>query len=200
MLIGLTGGVATGKTLVANIFQELGARIIDADVVARSVVKPGLDAYNDIVKEFGEAILNNDKTINRKALGKIVFNDKEKLKKLNSFTHPRIRIRIQEEIAQVSEAQPERIIVKVVPLLIEEGTYKTVDKVILVTASKEKQVERYVDRDKGTREDAINIIESQMSDKEKRKYADFVLENDSTLEDINKKAKELYNSLASIKN
>lgn len=200
MLIGLTGGVATGKTLIANIFKSLGARIVDADVVARTIVEPGMEAYNDILGEFGADILNNDKTINRKSLGNIVFNDKEKLKKLNAITHPRIRQRVQEEIAQISDSEPERIIINVVPLLIEEGSYKLVDKVVLVTASKEQQIERYIKRDYRTREDAINIIDSQMSDEEKRTYADFVLENNSTLEDINKKAKDLFQSLASIKN
>ncbi len=198
MLIGLTGGVATGKSLVAEIFKSLGARIIDADIVARSVVEPGMDAYKDIIKEFGQGILNTDKTINRKSLGKIVFSNKEKLKKLNSITHPRIRERVKEEITQIKEAQPERIIISVVPLLIEEGSYKKVDKIILVTASRENQIKRYTDRDGRTEEDAINIIESQMPEEEKAKYADFVLDNNGTLNDIKEKAKELFSSLALI--
>lgn len=200
MVIGLTGGVATGKSLVAEILKSLGARIIDADVVARSIVEPEMDAYNDIVGEFGSAILNADKTINRKALGKIVFADKEKLKKLNSFTHPRIRARMTEEISQVTASQPERLVVSVVPLLIEEGAYKTVEKVVLVTSTRENQIERFIKREGRTREDALSIINSQMPEKEKAEFADYVVENNSSIEDVNKKVKELYSSLTSAKN
>lgn len=200
MVIGLTGGVATGKSLVAEILKSLGARIIDADVVARSIVEPEMDAYNDIVGEFGSAILNADKTINRKALGKIVFADKEKLKKLNSFTHPRIRARMTEEISQVTASQPERLVVSVVPLLIEEGAYKTVEKVVLVTSTREIQIERFIKREGRTREDALSIINSQMPEKEKAEFADYVVENNSSIEDVNKKVKELYSSLTSAKN
>ena len=197
MLVGLTGGLASGKSLVAEYMKSLGARVIDADYTARAVVQVGEPAYNDIVAEFGTGVLNEDETINRSALGKIVFSAPEKLKKLNSITHPRIRERTLEEIRQIQEAQPERIILNVVPLLIEEGMYKQMDKIIVVTADEELRINRYIEREGKTKEDALNIIDKQMKDEEKIKYADFVLVNNGTLAEIKEKAREVYDSLAS---
>ena len=177
MLIGLTGGIASGKSLVAEELKKLGAYLIDADEIAREVVKIGLPAYKDIVKEFGEGILNPDKTINRKALGKVVFSNPEIRKRLEQITHPRIRKKIEAEISAIKAKNPKAVIVVDAALLIEGGLYKKMDKVIVVYADEETQIKRLTERDGLTIKEAQNRISSQMPLKEKRKHADFVIEN-----------------------
>jgi len=119
MLIGLTGGIASGKSLVAEELKRLGAHLIDADEIAREVVKRGLPAYNEIVKEFGEKILNPDKTINRKVLGNIVFSNTELRRRLERITHPKIRKKIDKYIKEIKGRNPDAIIVVDAALLIE---------------------------------------------------------------------------------
>ena len=177
MLIGLTGGIASGKSLVAEELKRLGAYLIDADEIAREVVKTGLPAYNEIVKEFGEKILNPDKTINRKELGRIVFSNPELRKRLEQITHPRIRKKIEAEISAIKAKNPKAVIVVDAALLIEGGLYKKMDKVIVVCADEKTQIKRLTERDGLAIEDAKNRIASQMPLKEKRRYADFVIEN-----------------------
>lgn len=177
MLIGLTGGIASGKSLVAKELKRLGAHLIDADEIARKVVNPGLPAYLDIVKEFGEGILNPDKTINRKALGKLVFSNPEIRKRLEQITHPRILDEINKNIKAVKGKNPDAIIVVDAALLIEAGLYKKMDKVIVVYADNKTQIERMMKRDGFTMDEAKNRISAQMPLQEKRKYADFVIEN-----------------------
>ena len=111
MLIGLTGGIASGKSLAAEELKRLGAHLIDADEIAREVVKTGLPAYNEIVKEFGEKILNPDKTINRKVLGNIVFSNTELRRRLERITHPKIRKKIDKYIKEIKGRNPDAIIV-----------------------------------------------------------------------------------------
>ena len=177
MLIGLTGGIASGKSLVAGELKRLGAYLIDADEIAREVVKRGLPAYSEIVKEFGEKILNPDKTINRKELGRIVFSNPELRKRLEQITHPRIRKKIEAEISAIKAKNPKAVIVVDAALLIEGGLYKKMDKVIVVCADEKTQIKRLTERDGLAIEDAKNRISSQMPLREKRKYADFVVEN-----------------------
>src|SRR3972149_970905 len=177
MLIGLTGGIASGKSLVAGELKRLGAYLIDADEIAREVVKRGLPAYSEIVKEFGEKILNPDKTINRKELGRIVFSNPELRKRLEQITHPRIRKKIEAETSAIKAKNPKAVIVVDAALLIEGGLYKKMDKVIVVYADEKTQIKRLTERDGLAIEDAKNRISSQMPLQEKRKYADFVVEN-----------------------
>src|SRR3989304_3472112 len=177
MLIGLTGGIASGKSLVAEELKRLGVHLIDADEIAREVVKTGLPAYNEIVKEFGEKILNPDKTINRKELGRIVFSNTELRRRLERITHPRIRKKIEAEISAIKAKNPKAVIVVDAALLIEGGLYKKMDKVIVVYADEETQIKRLTERDGLTIKEAQNRISSQMPLKEKRKHADFVIEN-----------------------
>ena len=177
MLIGLTGGIASGKSLVAEELKRLGAHLVDADEIAREVVKTGLPAYNEIVKEFGEGILNPDKTINRKALGKVVFSNPEIRKRLEQITHPRIRKKIEAEISAIKAKNPKAVIVVDAALLIEGGLYKKMDKVIVVYADEKTQIKRLTERDGFTIKDAKNRLSAQMPLTEKRRYADFVIEN-----------------------
>lgn len=197
MLIGLTGGIASGKSLVAEALKRLGAHLIDADEIAREVVKPGLPAYLDIVKEFGEGILDPDKTINRKALGKLVFSNPEIRKRLEQITHPRILDEINKNVKAVKGKNPDAIIVVDAALLIEVGLYKKMDKVIVVYADEKTQIERMMKRDGFTMDEAKNRISAQMPLQEKRKYADFVIENVEGMgkEEVREEVKRIFDRL-----
>ena len=197
MLIGLTGGIASGKSLVAEELKRLGAHLVDADEIAREVVKTGLPAYNEIVKEFGEGILNPDKTINRKALGKVVFSNPEIRKRLEQITHPRIRKKIEAEISAIKAKNPKAVIVVDAALLIEGGLYKKMDKVIVVYADEKTQIKRLTERDGFTIKDAKNRLSAQMPLTEKRRYADFVIENveGKSKEKIKNEVKAIFKTL-----
>ena len=177
MLIGLTGGIASGKSLVAEELKRLGAHFIDADEIAREVVRPGLPAYKEIVKEFGEGILNPDKTINRNALGAIVFSNPKLKKRLEQITHPRILDEIDKRILAIQDKDSKAIIIIDAALLIEVGLHNKMDKVVVVYADEKAQIKRSMERDGFTMDEAKQRISSQMPLQEKRKYADFVIVN-----------------------
>lgn len=199
MIVGLTGGIATGKSLVSNELKRLGAHIIDADLIAREIVEPGKPAYKELIEAFGEGILREDKTLDRKALGRMVFSDREKLKKINSITHPKILKRIEEEISRINSGGKDAVIVVDAAVLIESGAHKSVDKVIVVYAGEDRQIERIKKRDSLSETEARCRINSQIPLKEKLRYADYVIYNDGTVEDVIKKAQELYRSLKAVK-
>lgn len=194
MIVGLTGGIATGKSLVSAEFKRLGARVIDADEIAREVVEPGKPAYGEIVAEFGSPVLNPDGTIDRKALAERVFSDKEALAKLNGITHPRIRERIREEIARAGK---DEIVVIDVPLLLEGPLKDAVDRIIVIYADEEKQIERLDKRNGTSREEALKRLASQMPVTEKLKFADYVIDNNGAVEETLSRARELFRELAS---
>jgi len=181
-VIGLTGGVASGKSTVSRMLSELGAHIIDADLIARQVVEPGREAWKEIADAFGAGVLNPDRTINRKALGSIVFNDPEALNRLNKIVHPRVIAEENEQIGEIQKREPQAIIVLDIPLLIETGGLGRVEKLIVVVADEEKQIERLVEKRGLSREEALKRIRAQMPLKEKAKFADYVIENSGTLE------------------
>lgn len=197
MLIGLTGGIASGKSLVAEELKRLGAYLIDADEIAREVVQPDFPAYKEIVKEFGEKILNPDKTINRKMLGQIIFSDTKLRKKLEQITHPGILSEIDKRIAAIKNKKPDATIVVDAALLIEVGLHKKMDKVIVVYADEKTQMDRLMKRDGITMDDAKNRISAQMPLREKRKYADFVIENGEGKEkaEVKKEVEKIFGKL-----
>lgn len=199
MIVGLTGGIATGKSVVAGELKRLGAHIIDADKIAREVVEPGKRAYDEIVKEFGPGVLEPGGALDRKALGKIVFSDPAALEKLGSMTHPRIRERIKEEAGRLS-AQGDSIIVLDVALLIETGVKYEVEKIIVVFAEKEQQIQRLMDRDGLSRSEAEKRVSIQMDIKEKLKYADYVIDNSGARDWTIEQTRALYNELEGLKN
>lgn len=199
MIVGLTGGLATGKSLVAGELKRLGAHIIDADLIAREVVEPGCPAYNDIVKEFGPGVVRPDGKLDRKALGNIVFTDPAALDRLNNITHPRIRERIREE-AERHEAEGDALIVLDVALLIEMGVKYQVKKIIVVAAEKEQQIERAMKRDGLSREEAERRLSCQMDIKEKLEYADYVIDNSTTREAALSQTRALFEELIGQKN
>lgn len=192
-VIGLTGSIASGKSLVSGFLKEMGIRVIDADLIAREIVKPGLPAWEKIRQYFGEEVLNPDLSINRKLLAQKVFGDKEKISKLNDITHPVIIKKINDEIncfRENSDLNPEILVVDVA-LLIETGCYKMVDQVWLVYIPRELQIQRLTKRDGITRAEAVKRIESQMPGEEKKKYADVIIDNSGSMEDTKEKVKNL---------
>lgn len=195
MVVGLTGGVASGKSLVEGEFKRLGAMIIDADVVAREITAPGKPAYKKIVREFGKKILLPDGQINRKILGTLVFSDPEKLKKLNEITHPPIIREIKKLSLELKKKYPQSIIVVNAPLLIEVGLHKKMNKVVVVYADENISVERIKKRDGLTKEEALSRIKTQMPLEKKIEFADFVIYNNGDKEDTLKEARDVWKRL-----
>ena len=196
MVIGLTGGIACGKSTVSAKLKELGAAVIDADLLARDVVRKGEIAYNKIVHCFGEDILLPRGEIDRKKLGSIVFSDKEKLELLNSITHPEIISRLKEKIREL-KSEGVKVIVVDAAILIEVGLHKYVDSVWVVTVDRETQVKRLINRDKFDYREAENRINSQFTNEVREKYADVIIDNNKPIEEVGKKLEELLNNIIS---
>lgn len=194
MVIGLTGGIASGKSTVSAKLKELGAAVIDADLLARDVVRKGEIAYNKIVQCFGEDILLPGGDIDRKKLGNIVFSDKEKLALLNSITHPEIINRMKERIQEL-KAEGAKVIVVDAAILIEMGLHKYVDSVWVLSVDRETQMKRLVERDKFNYREAENRINSQFTNEVRKKYADVVIDNSKPIEEVEKRLEELWNNI-----
>ena len=199
LLIGLTGGIATGKRTVSEIFVDLGAVIIDFDLLARSVVEPGRKSWKLIAEHFGDRVLNEDSSINRKKLSDIVFNDHQEKKKLESFTHPYIWDEFLKEAGQAVQKDNNCIILAVVPLLIEGNMQDIFSRNIVVYAPPDLQVGRLMKRDKISREKAENILASQMPIDEKIQCGDFVINNNSTIDKTREQTKTLWKKLNKIR-
>ena len=180
-LIGLTGGIASGKSLVSTRLAELGATIVDADVLAREVVEPGTDGLAQIARHFGPEVLLADGTLNRPALGAIIFADPEQRETLNSITHPAVWRRARELFDQ---AAADEVVVYDVPLLVEgaKGRQLDFDLIVVVDASAETRLQRLVQLRGMTREEAGHRLNSQASDAERLAVADVVIDNNGTVE------------------
>ena len=198
ILIGLTGSVATGKSTVAKMFKKCGAIVIDADELAREVVQPGKPAWREIVRTFGRRILNLDRTIDRHALGAIVFHDKKKLRHLERIIHPRVaraQIRLTK---QAAKNDPKAIVIYDVPLLFEAGIDKRVDKTVVVAATRETQIMRLKNRNGLTRAEALRRIRSQMPLAMKRLRADYILDGTKNRESLSRDISRLFEDLRSL--
>jgi len=176
LLVGLTGGIATGKSSVSDALRQLGCVIIDADVLAREVVEPGEPAHADVVREFGPGVLRPDGALDRKKLGAIVFADPDQRKRLEALTHPRIRERFQRRLQELDERGFDGIVVFDAPVMIESGNYKNMDRLVVVVADAATQRARALARD-GDRQDLERRISSQMPLAEKARLADYVIDN-----------------------
>ena len=190
--VGLTGSIGTGKSTVASIFKELGAYVIDADEVVHKLLKRK-DIKEKIRKEFGD-VFTPEGEIDRKKLASIVFNNPEKKKKLEQILHPEVFKEIEKFFKQVEEKDPNAVAIADVPLMIETGSYKNYYPVIVVYAPPEVQLERLIKRGMD-KEDALKRIKSQMPIEEKIKYADIVIDNTGSLQDLRKKVEEVYEKL-----
>ncbi|SPD76509.1 Dephospho-CoA kinase [uncultured Desulfobacterium sp.] len=198
LLIGVTGGIACGKSTITDILVSLGAFLIDYDVIARQVVEPDLPAWKDIVDYFGCKILNPDRTIDRKALGRIVFQDSKKRKKLESFTHPRIHGQFIRQLKDNTARRPGAITLVSIPLMVEQDLQGMFDYVLVVYIPQEKQLERLIARDGIKEEDARRILDAQMPIDEKLGYADFVINNSGSLEESKRQAEDLWRKLTEL--
>ncbi|SDJ21935.1 dephospho-CoA kinase [Natribacillus halophilus] len=179
MIIGLTGGIASGKSLLADDMRSRGLPIIDADAIAREVVEPGKPVYEKIKAFFGARVFHEDGTLDRKALGRIIFADEEKRQWLNSTMHPAI----SEEMMAKKDAlfeQGHHTLVFDIPLLIENNRMNTVDRVLLAYVDEDVQLKRLMERDGSSEEEALDRIRSQMPLKEKKDYADAIVDNNGS--------------------
>jgi dephospho-CoA kinase len=177
LLVGLTGSIATGKSTVSRMFAHLGARVLDADLLAREVVMPGQPAYLKIVEEFGQGVVQDDGTLDRKALGAIVFAEPARRKRLEEITHPAIAARQQRILSVLDEEAFEGIVIWDVALLFETGGVARMDRVVVVATDPETELARLMSRDGMAEADARARIASQMPVAEKAKRAHYVIDN-----------------------
>lgn len=186
LILGLTGNIGCGKSSLSTIFRDNNIDIVDADIIARQI-------YDDekllkrVYDTFGTNIKNKDGSLNRKALGRIVFNNEEKLIQLNKLTHPVIRQNVTNQIEEYKK-QNKKIIVLDAALLIESDYLNVVDKLLVITCDEDIQIERIKKRDNCSTEEALSRIKSQMSQENKVKYADYVIDNSGTIDELEKKA------------
>ena len=193
-LVGLTGGIASGKSTVAKILQDLGAAIVNADDLAREVVLPGREAWKEVVAAFGVDILQTDQNLDRQKLRTLIFNQPEARKRLESIIHPRVRALAEERIRQYGAAGYPVVIYEV-PLLFEGKLQEWLRPVILVACNLETQTARLQKRDHLARADAEKHIATQMSLAEKRGLADYVIENNGSLADLERQTRQILEKL-----
>jgi len=196
--VGLTGGLATGKSFVGAALAELGCYLIKADELGHQVLLPGGEAYDGVVREFGARILNPDGTIDRKRLAAEVFDNPERLAALNRLVHPPVIRREEEFVAKIAAREPGAIAVVEAAILIETGSYKRFDAIILAVCGEEQQVERAVLRDGSDPEVVRARIRRQMPLDEKRKYATYIIDTSGSKEDTLRQTRAAYNLLRSI--
>jgi len=197
LLVGLTGGMGSGKSLAASYLRELGAQMIDADRISRELVAPEKPAWKEVIEEFGSSVLNSDQTLNRKQVAAIVFNDESKRKKLEDIIHPRVIVEERRLYERYRQENSRVLAVIDAALLIESGNYKNVDAVIVVQCGREEQIRRVMERDGTVRSEVENRLNSQMSLEEKVGFGDYILRNDGTRESLKSQVGELYRDLRS---
>lgn len=191
ILIGLTGGIASGKSTAARFFREAGAEVIDADRLARSAVEPGRPALEEIRAEFGPSVILPDGTLDRAALAAKVFGDEEARARLNRIVHPRVEEEVRREVSRIRGADPGAVIVYDIPLLYEGGLADRFDAVVVIYVPREEQLRRLRARDGLSAEEAAARLASQMDIEEKARRADFVVENTASPEDLRRRVELL---------
>lgn len=195
LVTGLTGGIATGKSTVLGMFAEEGASVIDLDELSRVVVEPHKPAWCEIVRSFGEAILRQDRSLDRRRLGRIVFADSKRRRKLEQIVHPRVLEAYDEELMRIQETNRQAIVIADVPLLMEIEMERRFEKVIVVYAPPISQTKRLVQRDHLSEEAALNRLKSQMPIEEKVRRADFVIDNSGSLVETRRQVRQVYEEL-----
>jgi len=195
LIVGLTGGVASGKSVVSQVWKEEGAYLIDADRIARELVQPRAPAWKALVKAFGKEILQEDGSIHRKKLATRIFSNPVERDLLNRTLHPRITREIDRRIKGIGQKDAHAIVVIDAALLIETGYYRNVDKVVVVTSTKKQQIERLRKREEMDQEMARGVIDSQISGEERIKVADIIIRNEGSRKETERKAKEVFEKL-----
>jgi len=196
LLVGITGGMGSGKTLTASIFHECGAHILDADAICRKLVEVGQPALKEISERFGKNIINEFGKLDRKKLAQVIFGDLKKKKELENILHPRVFEFEKLEYKNICQRDPKALVIIDAALLIESGNYMKMDKVIVVNTDRKTQIERVMGRTGWNRDEVVARIDNQMPIKEKIKYADFILDNFSDKISLRKKVKDLYEKLS----
>jgi len=195
LVIGLTGGVASGKTTVSEVLREEGATLIDADEIAKELVQPQTPAWQELVRVFGNEILDRDGSIHRKKLASLIFSNPRQRNLLNQILHPRIKEEIGCRLEGIRQKDLRAIVVIDAPLLIETGNHRDMDKVIVVFSTETQQIERLRRRNQLSEEQAQAILSSQMSLEEKTKVADYVIRNEGSLEETRQQARDIFQEL-----
>ncbi|GIP43285.1 dephospho-CoA kinase [Paenibacillus sp. J45TS6] len=186
MNIGLTGGIASGKSSVSKLLVSLGAILIDADQIAREVMLPGHPVLAAVAKHFGQVVLLEDGSLNRKKLGELVFNHPDQLQALNQITHPAIRQEMRDRKHKFEEQFPDRLVVADIPLLYESGLEDGYEQIMLVYVPREVQLERLMKRDGLDKDQAILRLKAQMDIEEKKQKADIIIDNSGDFEETKK--------------
>ena len=195
LLVGLTGGIATGKSTVAGVFRRLGAVVIDADQLARDVVAPGEPALVEIAREFGPEVLQPDGTLDRKRLGAIVFRDADRRCRLEAITHPAIRARFLARLQALTDEAFDGLVVFDAPVMIESGGYRAMDRLVVVVTDEATQLARLMARDGIGRDEALDRVRSQMPLTDKAKLADHVIDNSGDRPATEARAREVHAAL-----
>jgi len=196
--VGLTGGLACGKTFVGEALAAMGCHLIQADELGHQVLLPSGEAYADVVCEFGRGILNEDGTIDRKRLAAEVFGKPERLETLNRLVHPHVFRRERELMEQFARSDPRGIVIVEAAILIETGTYKNYDRLILVECDEQQQIERSLKRDHTDRAEVLARLSRQMPLAEKRKFAHYVIDTSGSKEETLRRVREVYDALRRI--
>ena len=194
-VIGITGNIASGKSSAARMFEELGARIIDADEIARVVVEPGEPAWKEIVGEFGKGILEPGGAIDRKRLADLVFSDENRRKRLNEITHPRIMERIRGLVREYEKENTPVVMIEAALIADKDGLGGLMDALIVVTADEETEIGRLMERKGYSREEAVSRLRAQTPAEEKIKHGDYVIENSGTIEDTRARVKAVWKAI-----
>jgi len=198
LIIGLTGGVASGKTAVSQVLREEGAYLIDADQIARELVQPHTPGWSELKRVFGTDILQEDGSIHRKRLAAKAFSGPEQRNLLNQILHPRIKAEMGRRAKEIGQEDPDAIVVIDAALIVETGDYKEMDALIVVTSTEEQQIDRLRERDGASEEEAQRILASQIPLEEKLRVADFVIRNEGSFEETRRRAKEVFQELKRI--
>ena len=196
--VGLTGGLASGKSFVGRSLADLGCFLIEADALGRQVIEQGGETYEAVVAAFGQEILDPDGQVNRRRLAKIVFADAAQLAKLNALVHPHVRARERALAAEFAREHPDGIAITEAAKLVETGTYKDYDRLIVAVCRPEQQIERSMERDGVSREEVLNRLRRQMPLEEKVKHADFIIDTSGSKENTLQQVRTVYESLRKI--
>jgi dephospho-CoA kinase len=193
--VGLTGGLASGKSFVGEALAALGCHLLKADELGHRLLMPGTEVYRRVVDEFGPSILDAEGRIHRRALAGVVFTDPEKLARLNAIVHPAVIEEEERWMASLQAQDPHGIAVVEAAILIETGSYRRFDRIVLAVCSREQQIERAMKRDGLSREEALQRLERQMPLEEKRKFADFIIDTSGEKEQTLAQVRRLYEEL-----
>jgi dephospho-CoA kinase len=197
--VGLTGGLASGKSFVGRTLEKMGCLLIQADELGHAVLEPGAEAYDAVIAEFGRGILDPDGRIDRRRLAAEVFNHPERLEKLNALVHPPVRARARKLMETFAKHEPDGIAVTEAAILIETGSYRNYDRLIVATCGEQQQIERAMERDRLSREEVLARLRRQMPLNEKVKYADYVIDTSGDKQSTIDHTRTVYEELRRVK-